>query len=192
VEAIAARAEVNRERIYAYFGSKKGLFAAVLRDAFDGLSRQEAGLLALGDDAAPQLAHRLMDHYVRFHADHPDFWRLLSWENLEGGEHVAGLRGVRDEALAHLRRLYALGQKRGAYAPDLSFEAFMFLVSAVSFFAFANRRTMRQTLQVDLGRAEVRDRLLGDVLRLVATSGRAGAGTAGGSRAVGSRQKGVA
>ena len=35
VDEIAAAAGVNKQRIYAYFGSKNGLFEAVLRDVFE-------------------------------------------------------------------------------------------------------------------------------------------------------------
>ena len=51
VDAVAADAGVNKQRIYAYFGSKQGLFEAVLTEALgnrDGIlcpekSLQEAG-----------------------------------------------------------------------------------------------------------------------------------------------------
>jgi AcrR family transcriptional regulator len=81
VERIAAGAGVNKERIYAYFTDKRGLFVATIASAV-----QEVGetVGAVTEDLAG-FAGRLFD----FLAEHPETLRLLSWARLEASEPMA-------------------------------------------------------------------------------------------------------
>jgi len=81
VDRIAERAEANKQRIYAYFGSKDGLFDRVIGD------RLERSVEAVPFDPSdlPGYAVRLLD----FSLAHPDLVRLQLWSALER----PGLRG---------------------------------------------------------------------------------------------------
>jgi TetR/AcrR family transcriptional regulator len=76
VDAIAARAGTNKRMIYHYFGSKDGLFRAVLRQRL--ADRTPTSIPAR---VGPE---RLADLQDRFAAQ-PDYVRLLMWEALERG-----------------------------------------------------------------------------------------------------------
>lgn len=81
---VAARAGVNKERLYAYFGEKDALWDLVLTRELERLSTavREAGA---GLDDVGEFAGATYD----FHAAHPDLARLLQWEGLQGGEPAA-------------------------------------------------------------------------------------------------------
>lgn len=83
VTRIAARAGVNKERLYAYFGDKDALFDEVLTEALEELSRVVApdglSFADMGD-----VAGRTFDYYGR----HPELARLLQWEGLRGAPPV--------------------------------------------------------------------------------------------------------
>ncbi len=90
VERIAARAAINKERIYAYFGDKRSLFAAAVASAVEELGT----VVVAGPGGLSGWAERLFD----FMAAHPDTLRLLRWSNLESDapsdetdERLAGL-----------------------------------------------------------------------------------------------------
>jgi AcrR family transcriptional regulator len=90
VERIAARAGINKERIYAYFGDKRSLFAAAVVSAVEELGT----VVVSTPDGLAGWAERLFD----FMAGHPDTLRLLRWANLESDapaeetdERLAGL-----------------------------------------------------------------------------------------------------
>lgn len=168
VDAIAARAKANKQRIYAYFGNKEKLFAAVLQHSFAEIVAEEKALAVLSEQDVPHLTQILLNHYMTFHIKHPHFWRLLAWENLEGGKHIGALKGVKEESYQHLRRLYLHGQALGVFGAAVSFETYIFVLSSIAFFYFANQRTMSQTLSLDLGDAAVRERLIGEALELLA------------------------
>ena len=75
VDAIAARARVNKQLLYYYFGSKNGLFRAVLRDRL----AERAPEAAHADREGPQRLAELQDRL----AGARDWIRLLMWEALE-------------------------------------------------------------------------------------------------------------
>lgn len=80
VDRIAEAAGVNKERIYSYFGSKQGLFGAVLTDQ---LARVMDAVPLVGDgpEAVVDYAGRVVD----YHCAHPELSRLTMWEGLELG-----------------------------------------------------------------------------------------------------------
>jgi AcrR family transcriptional regulator len=81
VAAIAARAGVNKERLYSYFGDKQALWEIVLGTE---LERLAAAVASTGADLSDigEFAGATFD----YHADHPELGRLLQWEGLRGGE----------------------------------------------------------------------------------------------------------
>lgn len=82
VDTIAARAGANKERIYSYFGSKEGLFEAVVTQA---KAEHAAGIgLPAGDLA--EYVGRLYD----YHREHPLLRRLMLWEALHYGDRPVG------------------------------------------------------------------------------------------------------
>jgi AcrR family transcriptional regulator len=74
VDAIAERAAANKQLIYAYFGSKAKLFAAVLGHQLGTLAEE----VELDPDRLPEYAGMIFD----FHLDHPELTRLLLYEAL--------------------------------------------------------------------------------------------------------------
>ena len=80
MDGIGADAGVNKERVYQYFGNKRGLFDAVLADRLGDLlgaaGSPEPGSGSAGIGA---YAGALFDRF----AAHPELARLLAWENLE-------------------------------------------------------------------------------------------------------------
>ncbi|MDE5064052.1 TetR/AcrR family transcriptional regulator [Wolbachia endosymbiont of Drosophila chauvacae] len=81
-DRIAASAGANKQRIYAYFGSKEGLFSAVIEDALDEL----LGVVPFPTEG--DRTTRISDYVTSvatFHREHPELLRLLQWEALQTG-----------------------------------------------------------------------------------------------------------
>jgi TetR/AcrR family transcriptional regulator len=167
VDDIANEARVNKERIYAYFGGKHNLFVAVLRDVFEEMARADESLLEIPESELGTLQERLMHHYVRFHSDHPHFRQLLAWENLEGGRHTEALHEIREPSFHRLRLLYEKGQQLGHFRKEVGFEAWVLVIISISYFYFANMKTMSKTLGLDLGNDATRERLVNEMLKLL-------------------------
>jgi TetR/AcrR family transcriptional regulator len=157
VDEIAQLAGVNKERIYAYFGSKGGLYREVLIDVYARAAHNKR-LLALTEDDIETMTGTVVDTFFEIHEENPSFWRLLSWENLNGG---SGLRAIdwqqiRSAYIAHLQALYTIGQKRGVFRADVDFTTYLMLLFSMTYFYFSNRITTSRLLDVPLSGEAVR------------------------------------
>lgn len=80
MDAIGVDAGVNKERVYQYFGNKRGLFDAVLADRLgDLLGAAGSPAPGSGPRGVGEYAGALFDRF----AEHPELARLLAWESLE-------------------------------------------------------------------------------------------------------------
>ena len=87
IEAIAEPTGLNKKMIYHYFGSKEGLYIAVLEEAYLGIRKMEQSLhLDELDplDAIRKLVESTWDYYVA----NPEFLALVNQENLLRAEYL--------------------------------------------------------------------------------------------------------
>lgn len=75
VDRIAAAASSNKAQLYAYFGSKDGLFDAVFFASLNHI----IDVVPISPRDLADWAVRLYDHYL----DRPDLVRLAAWQRLE-------------------------------------------------------------------------------------------------------------
>lgn len=105
VDAIAKRAGVNKRMLYHYFGSKDGLFQAVLMRT---LAERLAHVVGDSPDAASRMRGR-----ARFYASSSEYVRLLMWEALERPSTEPSERPERAAAYDRLLRQVQTDQGRG-------------------------------------------------------------------------------
>lgn len=123
VDRIAAAANVNKSQMYSYFGSKDGLFDAVLRYHLEAI----VDAVPLTAEDLPGYAVRLYDSYV----EHPELLRLATWYRLERvsvGDLLASVEG-HDE---HKLRVIAEAQRDGPIDPALAPSEVLSLVTAIA------------------------------------------------------------
>lgn len=91
VDEIAEAADVNKRMVYHYFGSKQDIYRAAIEEVFHRLSTVE--LDAISSNVAPdEKLRRLIEANFAFLDTNPEFVRLLLWENLDNGQHMAAAR----------------------------------------------------------------------------------------------------
>jgi len=152
VSRIVAAARLNRRMLYHYYGSKEGLYRAVLRHVYEQFSAAE---VRLADTRLPaeELLARLIHAYYKFLAAHPDHIRLLCWENLRGGRTVrkADIAACKAPIIEALRLALERGRREGRFRRDLDEKQLLISCMALSFFYFSNRHTLSQALGFALG-----------------------------------------
>lgn len=169
VDEIAARTATSKRMIYYYFGDKEGLYLAVLEEAYAGMRSAE---LALDLASLPPVdaLRRLVTVTFDYHAQHPDFVRLVMVENIHQGKHLRRLEALNKinlSAIALLRDLYARGVATGDFRAGLDPLQIHLTISALGFYNVSNRHSIREVFKHDMaGKAELAERraVVGDVV----------------------------
>lgn len=143
VEEIAARTETSKRMIYYYFGSKDGLYAAVLERAYE---KVRSGEQALNLDSLTPVAalRRLVRFTFDHHARNPEFIRLVMIENIHHARYMRDspvIKAVNRSAIERLEQLCARGVAGGVFRDGLSATDLHWFISAMSFFNVSNRFT---------------------------------------------------
>lgn len=167
VDDIAASAEVNKQRIYAYYKNKNSLFEAVLTEAFSSSNNYDKDLLSLDENDIPEMTGIIINHYMNTYRRRPEFWRLIAWANLEFTDVMKSIKGIKSESLEHIRELYHTGLGKKLFKNDkMSFESYIYVIWAVTFFYHSNKKTLQQSLELELFTDKNQKSLLDDVTHL--------------------------
>jgi len=150
VDAIAAKANVNKERIYAYFGSKKALFENALAEVYAESAEYDMELLSLTSKDIPGITGKIVSHYMESYHRRPEFWRMISWANLEFSSLPPCIGKLKAKSLEHLKNIFLAGQRLGAFNKKLSFEAYIYGLWALTFFYHSNQKTLQESLSPEL------------------------------------------
>ena len=154
VDEIAALAGVNKQLVYHYFGSKDGLYVAVLEEAYHEI-RQREQELDLSELPPREAMRRLVEFSFDFLDEHRDFVALIADENTHGARHMAGSekltvlnRPVIELMHATLERGVASGDFREGLDPLQVYIS----VAGLAYFYFANIHTLSRIFESDLAR----------------------------------------
>ena len=151
VRQIAERADISLGMVNHYFGSKEGLYMAVLEAVYARLSQCEAasGLEALEEEAA---IAALVEAYFRFLSENDSYVRMVMWENLHRGRFMdaKNLHQVRDPMRRAMGQLIARGKASGRFRADADEEQALLSLFALTFNYFSNRHTLSRVMHKDL------------------------------------------
>jgi AcrR family transcriptional regulator len=152
VDSIAARTKINKRMIYYYFGSKEGLYRAVLERSYGHIRMSESAveLDALGPEEA---LRQLVRHTFDYHNMHPDFVRLVMNENIHQAAHIGELASIRTRnrtVIKTLRTLLDRGIDAGVFRSDIEPVELHMSISALSFYNVSNRYTFSKIFERDM------------------------------------------
>jgi AcrR family transcriptional regulator len=157
IDDIAQAMRTSKRMIYYYFGSKEGLYVAVLEEAYRRIRAIEGDLHL--EDLPPEAALRkLVAFTVRYQFANPDFVRLVMTENIHRAQYLAtskAIHAVNASAIEGLRRVLERGEQAGVFRSGLDPVDVHMSISALSVFNVANKHTFCLIFQRDLDQAEV-------------------------------------
>lgn len=162
IDEIAAATRTSKRMIYYYFGSKDGLYLAVLEEAYTRMRAIEADLHL--DDLAPVAALRkLVEFTYDHHRDNEDFIRLVMNENIQRGDYLRqskNIQALNSNAITSVGAVYGRGVKQGVFRPGLDPVDIHSAISAFTFFNVSNRHTFGVIFKdrVSLGKAQTLQR----------------------------------
>jgi AcrR family transcriptional regulator len=143
IDEIAAATRTSKRMIYYYFGSKDGLYVAVLEAAYGRMRSIEADL-HLNDLEPEEALRRLVEFTYDHHQTNEEFIRLVMSENVHRGEYLAKSKEIQKlngSALQTIQDLYARGVKKGVFKKNLTPLEIHSAISALTFFNVSNQHT---------------------------------------------------
>jgi AcrR family transcriptional regulator len=173
IDEIAAATNTSKRMIYYYFGSKEGLYLAVLEEAYRRTRDVEAEL-HLQDLEPEEGLRRLVAFTFDHHLHHESYIRLVMSENIHRGEYLAQSPRIQElnvPAIAAIKSLYERGVKAGVFRRGLNPIDIHASISALSFFNVSNRHTFGLIFKLDMTSpayiAERRENVVEMIVRFV-------------------------
>jgi AcrR family transcriptional regulator len=144
IERVAARAGVNKQRIYAYYGDKAALFAALVQEQVDAVAAAVPLVVTSAQDVGA-FAGASFDYQVA----HPDLARLLVWEGMAGTgtDAAAAAAAEQEQARTSLYRAktaaVAAAQRSGVIDDTIAADHLVFMVLALASWWAVNPQVAR-------------------------------------------------
>jgi AcrR family transcriptional regulator len=152
IDEIAAATQTSKRMIYYYFGSKEGLYLAVLEESYKKVRDIEAEL-HLQDLEPEQALRRLVAFTFDHHLNHENYIRLVMSENINRGQYLAQSQRIQElnvPAIAAIKHLYDRGVKAGVFRKGLDPVDIHASISALSFFNVSNQHTFGLIFKLDI------------------------------------------
>ncbi len=152
IDEIAQKTSSSKRMIYYYFGGKDELYRAVLERAYSQIRNREADS-NFETRPADQALKALIEHTFDYHAEHPEFVRLVMNENIHHGEHIAHVPGLKERnksVIASLKSIIDQGQSEGLFRQGIDPVDLHMSISALCFYNVSNRYTFSINFGVDL------------------------------------------
>ncbi len=143
IDEIAAATQTSKRMIYYYFGSKEGLYIAVLEESYRRMRQIEAELHLEDLDPVSAL-RRLVEFTFDHHSGNEDYIRLVMNENIERGAYLAQSKSIQQlnvPAIAAIKELYDRGVGLGVFRAGLDALDIHASISALTFFNVSNQHT---------------------------------------------------
>ncbi|MGT2474554.1 TetR family transcriptional regulator [Paraburkholderia steynii] len=160
VDAIAERTNTTKRMLYYYFGSKEGLYEAVLEKVYGDIRALEQDL-KVSDMSPVDGLRSLVEFTFDYHDKHRDFVRLVTIENIHGAKYIEQVKTFknRNATVIHtIEDLLARGVASGDFRDDIDPIDLHLLISSLCFHRIANRHTFGNAFGRDPSHSRLRAR----------------------------------
>lgn len=159
VDRIAERAGVNKRMIYHHYGHKRGLYLAVLEQAYhrERSAEQTLELEALEPREAMQ---RLIEYTFDSFVKDRSFIKLLNDENLHKAANLKRSKRITEmhsPLIEIMRGILERGAAAGVFRPDVDPLQTWISIAAISYFYFSNIFTLSTIFRRDFDAPAARE-----------------------------------
>ena len=169
VDSIARRCNLSKFTLYHYFGSKEGLFVAVLERAYQKLRSHQRDLSVSTNDPVKAMQQLIVHTFSAFLANQ-DLIALLNSENLHKGRHIRRskvIRSLYDPLIGTIRETLKKGVAKGIFRPNIDPINLYVSLSALAYNVISNQYTLKIALGIDLTSPKYRKVWLAHITELI-------------------------
>lgn len=152
IDAIAARAGINKRMLYHYFGDKDALYLAVLESAYRKIRSAERELHL--SELHPEGAIRELVRFTwNYFLKNPEFLSLLGTENLHRAKFLkrsARIFELHSPLIAVLSDILERGVRARIFRPGIDPVQLYITIASLGFFYLSNRWTLSTIFRRDL------------------------------------------
>ena len=155
VDEIAAKADINKRMIYAYFGDKEALYTQVLLHNYAKMEQVE-NVLVKENSSGAELVKSIVSTYFDFLYNNPSFVNILMWENLNKGYYLKRLENqvIERKSIKHFINAIEKGKTDGIFISEIdSFQTVLSMITTC-FANFSNQYTLSKLFNTDLTQRE--------------------------------------
>jgi len=152
VDSIAEMAGCNKGMIYQYYESKEHLYELVIAHEYQLLANIEAEIIQQYTNPG-ELLDAIVDKYFDFLVEHPDFVKIIMWENLNEARAVkfnSAIEGVKAPIIECIRNAVRRGREEGLFSETANSKVVVFALITGAFSYFSNWYTLPCILNIDL------------------------------------------
>ncbi len=189
VDSIARRCRLSKNMLYHYFGSKEGLFIAVLERAYETLRTRQRDFAIRGSDPIDAM-RRLVAHTFAALLEHQELIALLASENLHKGRHIQRSRRIRalyDPLVDTIREVLRRGAAAGLFRRDIDPIVLYLSLSSLAYHYISNQFTLKAAFGIDFTAKERRKAWLAHITDMILTYCRSDAQALGARRVAAAR-----
>jgi AcrR family transcriptional regulator len=174
MDQIVGRTNSNKAMLYHYFGSKDGLYIAVLEEVYAGIRRSEAAIDFDGL-TPPDAIRRLVEFTFDYYIDNPSFVRMINNENLHQAAFLKRSKSIpamNTSIIVKLGYILQRGIDAGDFRKGIDPTDLYISITGLAYTYVSNRHTLSIVFKRDLFRSstlQARRRTMVDmVLRYLA------------------------
>jgi AcrR family transcriptional regulator len=156
VDEIARQTATSKHMIYYHFGSKEGLYRAVLDQTYANFRLAEEKIDYTQLDPVEAL-ESLIGLSFDFHLNNPAYVRIIVAENVNNGAHIQHVQNIeaRRAILDIMQEIISRGAASGEFRDDIDVMHLHMTISALSFSFVSNRYTFGHIFGVDYAAPEM-------------------------------------
>ncbi|MHA7774703.1 TetR/AcrR family transcriptional regulator [Roseibium sp. M-1] len=143
VDEIADKAGLNKKMIYHYFGSKEGLYIAVLENAYHGIRHMEEEMSLLDLEPVDAI-EKFIEATWQYFIEHPSFLALINQENLMKARYLQKSSLVRRETGQLFKTMDTIlkrGAAQGIFRNDVDVVQLNHAIAGMGYYYLNNRFT---------------------------------------------------
>ena len=155
VDRIAENSGVNKRMIYQHFESKDNLYKVVLLGIYEKSAECEKNFIIENADPVRAIKN-IVQSYFNFLDEHPEFVRMLMWENLNGARSLPrdDLQRIKSPAIDYIGKVVKEGKRIGVFKEDADEYQITLSLMNFGFAYFSNIYTLSVMLERNLKNKE--------------------------------------